>query len=252
MSIASSSLSLSPERRYRAIAVGMTASIALYLLTAIIAEPMRGLAATSSSSQVKVEFAGQISLTCDGDNDGTGNEASEILDIGTLSTTDDDTDTPAFSTSDSIPCHVFTNNAVGYTVSWQITTGSGGFNTGYLISQYEDVIVPIGTATAETTPIGWSVAASDARWGVSVSTDSGSDPLGFGTFAANDVYARIGTGSSRTFAETSAPSQNGSGDLYKIGVRIAVGSSKVQPAGTYYVGDLADANAGILFTAATQ
>ena len=242
---------LSLDRRWRALSVAASATVLLYLMGAFVAEPLRGLAATTSSSNVTVAFNGQISLECDGDGDATTNETPEVLDLSTLSSTN--SDTGVYADARAIYCWVSTNNSAGYTLAWNIDTGSGGTLTGHLVSQFEDNIEPIGAqGSAETTPIAWSVGAADSRWGVTVSTNSGSDPLGFGTNAANDVWARVSTGSSITFGETTAPSQIGDGDLYRIGVRVAVGGSKIQPSGTYYVGDIGDNASGIRFTSATK
>ena len=88
---------------------------------AFIAEPMRTLAATSSNVVVSLEVAGQSSILCSesvsittstgaipGQYHGTG---------GTFAT-----------------CRVATTNALGYTLRWNISTGSGGYGTGHLNS----------------------------------------------------------------------------------------------------------------------
>lgn len=54
--------------------------------------------------------------------------------LGTISTTGRVTGDGA--------CTVTTDNANGYALAWGVLTGSGGFNTGSLVSQYEETIHP--------------------------------------------------------------------------------------------------------------
>ena len=60
----------------------------------------------------------------------------------------------------TLTCTVITDSEGGYALGWRVDTGSGGQNTGYMISQFEDLIDPY-TPVVEDVPETWSVA-SDA------------------------------------------------------------------------------------------
>ena len=204
-------------------------------------------ATTSSVDTVDVQLAvnDALSLGCDGTDANTAFDATEPVSLGSL-TYSGDTGPPTYSSQDnSVWCYVKTNNPAGYTLGWHIASGSGGHFTGYLVSQFEDKIAPIGTGSGHSTAA-WSVAATDARWGARVSsTSSGSvtGPYDFGTDAFSEKWARVGTGSTVAIRRSIAVSQHGSGDLIKIGFRAQIGTAITQPAGTYKV--------TVIFTAAT-
>ncbi len=231
------------------IVVGSTVAAALYMCFVAIAEPLRGLAASSDSETaiVQVTLAAALSLSCDANNDdirGSG----ETLSLGTITYNGD---TGVYSDSRAVKCRVVTNNTTGYTLGWRVFTGSGGSKTGHLISQYEDVISAFGTGSASNYTKTWELnpaaTTNDSRWGGRVSsTSSGSDvtPMLWGTDAASERWARVKTGSTLTIRQSTAASQTGSGDLIKIGFRAQVGTTKVQPTGTYQT--------TVTFTAATQ
>jgi hypothetical protein len=66
----------------------------------------------------------------------------------------------------------------------------------------------------------------------------------WGTDASSEKWSRVKTGSTLTIRQSNSQTQQGSGDLIKIGFRAEVGSTKVQPTGTYQT--------TVTFTAATQ
>ncbi len=242
-------LPLSRTRQYRTLTVGVTAAVALYLGVAVVAEPFRGLAASSDSETavVSVILASAIGLNCDANGD-TYSGSGETLSLGTITYTGD---TGVYSNSRAVACRILTNSTTGYTLGWRVQTGSGGTKTGHLISQYNDLIQAFGTGSAANYTKAWELNptgnTNDSRWGGRVSsTSSGSDvaPMLWGTDAASEKWARVKTGSTLTIRQSTTNSQTGSGDLIRIGFRAAVGATKVQPTGTY--------RATVTFTAATQ
>jgi hypothetical protein len=239
--------SLSPERRIRVLTVGFAAAVSLFFLTVLVAEPMRGFAQDSETTVVSVTLASAIGLACDGNVDGTAG-SGETLNLGTITFTGD---TGAYDASRAARCHVKTNNTTGYTLGWRVATGSGGTQTGHLISQFEDIIQAFGTGSASNYTKTWELNpvanTNDSRWGGRVSsTSSGSDvaPMQWGTDASSEKWARVKTGSTLTIRQSTVPSQSGFGDLIRIGFRAQVGATKVQPTGTY--------KATVTFTAAAQ
>lgn len=240
-------MSLSSERRIRAITVGFTAVAGLYLMAAFIAEPMRGFASLSETAIVQVTVASAIGFSCDANGDNSRG-SGETLSLGTITFTGD---TGVYSDNRAVKCRVVTNNITGYTVGWRVVTGSGGTATGHLISQYEDVIPPFGTGSASNYTKTWELnpagTQNDARWGGRVSsTSSGSDvaPMLWGTDASSEKWARVKTGATLTIRQSTTASQSGSGDLIKIGFRAQIGTLKSQATGTYQT--------TVTFTAATQ
>lgn len=236
---------LSPERRVRVLTVGLAASVSLLLLTILVAEPMRTFA-DSEDVVVSVTLASAIGLSCDADNNNSRG-SGETLNLGTITYTGD---TGAYADSRAAKCRISTNSTSGYTLGWRVATGSGGFSTGHLINQFENIIAAFGTGSARNYTKTWELSSgttNDSRWGGRVSsTSSGSNlaPMDFGTDASSEKWARISTGSTVTIRTSNAQSQSGSGDLIKIGFRAQVGATKLQPSGTY--------KTTVTFTAATQ
>ena len=130
-------------------------------------------------------------------------------------------------------CTVITDNDGGYSLSWSVTTGSGGTSTGYMINPEEEVIAPL-TVAVPGTPETWSVASSDSRWGgrlSSVSTDTDSM---WGTDASSEKWLNVGTGSTTTVVERGTRTDvAGSEEILEY--RAEIGSAKVQAPGTYEV-----------------
>jgi hypothetical protein len=227
---------LTAERRIRVFTVGVSASVALYVLWMVIGEPMQLLAATATDDvEVQLTVNEATSLGCEGTDANTVFDTFEPVSLGSI-TYSGDTGAPTYATMDkSAWCYAKTNNNGGYTLGWHIASGSGGFYTGYLISQFEDKIAPFGAGSGNSTAT-WSVNANDARWGGRVSsTSSGSQtgPYQFGTDGGGEKWARVKTGSTVAIRRSSSAAQHGSGDLIKVGFRAQVGTSLSQPAGLY-------------------
>jgi hypothetical protein len=238
---------LSPERRIRAVTVGITAAAGLYLLAAFVAEPMRGFASPTETAIVQLTVASAIGLACDANGDNIRG-SGETLSLGTITFTGD---TGVYSDNRAVKCRIVTNNITGYTLGWRVVSGSGGTATGYLISQFEDTIAPFGTGSASNYTKAWELNPSgnqnDSRWGGRVSsTSSGSDvaPMQWGTDGVSEKWARVKTGATLTIRQSTTQAQSGSGDLIKIGFRAQIGTLKSQPTGTYQT--------TVTFTAATQ
>lgn len=234
---------LSPHRRIRVLTVGLSATVGLYLLAAVVAEPMRGFASSTETAIVQVSVAAGIGLSCDANNDDVAG-SGETLSIGTITFTGD---TGAYADARAVKCHVVTNNITGYTLSWRVLSGSGGSFTGHLVSQFEDVIQAFGTGSSNNYTKAWSVATNDSRWGGRVSSTSSGSNVGnmdWGTDASSEKWSRVKTGSTLPIRQSTAASQGGRGDLIKVGFRAEIGSLKSQETGTYQT--------TVTFTAATQ
>lgn len=126
-------------------------------------------------------------------------------------------------------CVVTTDNEAGYSLVWQITTGSGGTNTGYLIS-HRDIIAPLHPTVAGT-PQTWSVASNDARWGGRLSSRSDDIDSKWGTDGSSDKWLNVGTGSYTVVSRSSRTATTGSTEIVQY--RTEIGATKSQPNGTY-------------------
>lgn len=186
-----------------------------YFLSDSIGEPIVGYGATSNyilnSGYRQPSAAETLSITC-----------SSTANIGSVAGTGQKTG--------SGTCIVSTDAYNGYNLGWSVPTGSGGTNTGYLISQYNDTIAPF-TPVVTNVPETWSVLASDAEWGGrvrSMSTDSAPE---WGTDAVSEKWLNIATSNRSIVVRTSATPLAGSTEI--IHFRSEVGSSKLQPTGLY-------------------
>ena len=237
-------LHLSPERRMRVFTVGFTAVVALYAFMAFALEPIRGYAETDNIV-VSAVVASTFSMTC----------ADGVAAIGTLTA-----GTPASATES---CTLATNNATGYTVAWQVTTGTGTAGsrsgTGHLNNGDGDRFRAIhlndtdtpnqGGSGYTTTVIGTLVAdgANDERWGgrVTTSITGASRILDFAadTDWTTKKFTNVATGSTVTVASRSVESASG-GDTIPFEFVAKLGTAKFQPTGTY--------KATVVVTTATQ
>lgn len=244
-----------PEYRVRALSLGLTASVALYFLIAMVAEPMRAFGATSDSESatVQITLGASIGLNCDADGGGPG--SGETLSLTGFS---DSGDTGELNGSvsvgtNAVNCNVRTNNTAGYTLAWQATSGSGGANTGYMINQFEDLLHPFrytAGSDAYATPTAWdssAVPSTVSAWGGRLAQSSSGHtaaPITWGNDAASsEKWMAVSTGSTTTIARENNETQETGSNNY-IGFRVEVGSNKIQPTGTY--------KATVTFTAATQ
>lgn len=130
----------------------------------------------------------------------------------------------------SANCTVITDADAGYSLAWVVRTGSGGTNTGYLISELEHVIAPF-TPTVAGTPQTWSVVANDARWGGRLSSTSTDTDNKWGVDNSTDKWLNVGTGSYTIVTRSSRTSVSGSTEILQF--RAEIGAQKIQPPGTY-------------------
>lgn len=236
---------ISAERASRALSVGAAATVALYLVAVLVAEPLRSFAASDTDGKVSVTVTATASTLECNDADGDSNSDNENLRLHSSGITQGG-DTGTVSTARDIHCTVTSNNSSGYTLSWQVTTGSGGTSTGYMISQNEDTIAPFrynNSNDAQTTPVAWSIDATDSEWGARLadasakrSEDHASVDINDSAWSTdgNDKWARVASGTSVAFASSTSDSAQ-AGDVHLINFRAAIGASKVQPTGTYEV-----------------
>lgn len=187
----------------------------LYLLSDSIGEPVVGFGASDdyilNSGYRQPSAAEFLSLAC-----------SSSADIGSVAGTGVKTG--------SGTCVVYTDAYNGYNLGWSVRSGSGGTNTGYLISQYNDTIAPFTPATGNV-PETWSVAASDAEWGGrvrSVSTDAAAE---WGTDGGSEKWLNIATVNRTIVSRQSATPLSGSTEIIQF--RAEVGSSAFKPTGIY-------------------
>lgn len=171
----------------------------------------------AASSDMGIQFfVSNTSVSC-----------TSSLNLGTITVTGD---TGGYTSSKAVTCLVSTSDPDGYTLSWQVRTGSGGTSTGRLISTLEDVIEPYAPAVSGT-PETWTIPASTSAWGGRLSSDSTIvNTATWGTDGATEKWLNVGTGS-YVVAQTS--SQTSGTDTEKIGFRAQIGASKEQPIGTY-------------------
>ncbi len=139
-------------------------------------------------------------------------------------------DTGAYDVSRSATCTIYALNPAGYTLSWQVRSGSGGTATGKLISQAGhriDPYVPVASNIPET----WTVASGSGAWGGRLSSDSTTVDASFwGTDGVNEKWLNVGTGSlviAQRHSSTSGP------DIERIGFRVDIEPPLALDAGIY-------------------
>lgn len=151
-----------------------------------------------------------IAMTCDG-----------TADLGSI--------TLSGLAEGTVTCTVTTDADAGYALAWNVATGSGGTNTGYLINEREDVITPF-TPAIEGTPEPWFVAVDDARWGGRLSSDSTDTDAQWGVDDASENWLNVGTGS-YTVVSRSSRTDPSSSEILEF--RAEIGAQKIQPEGVY-------------------
>jgi Concanavalin A-like lectin/glucanases superfamily len=127
-------------------------------------------------------------------------------------------------------CTVYTDAFNGYQLRWSVPTGSGGTNTGKLISQYNDTIGQFTPAVANV-PETWSVTTTDAEWGARVRSISTDTAVEWGTDNVTDKWLNISTTGRTIISRTYATPPAGSVEIVQY--RAEIGSSVLQPNGTY-------------------
>lgn len=230
-------LSLPLHRRTRVWTVGISAVFVLYGLAMVIAEPLRGFAATSQSTTVvSLTVAATISNSC-----------TATLNIGTITGTGDSaTSGNWYGDGDYTRCIIITNNSTGYTFGWLVSTGTGaagartgtGHMNGFVAGNR---IAPFKPTTAST-PITFTVSSTDARWAGRLSSSGSSTNTGAGmhwgadSLAGTDRWLNVATGSTVNIAKRNTQTYQYSGsDAEVVGFRAKIGASYLQPTDTYKV-----------------
>lgn len=130
----------------------------------------------------------------------------------------------------SVTCNIFTDNPAGYSLFWKadtvemISTG----NPSDKISAYSPAVVD--------TPETWSIATNVSEWGGHIGSASTTVDTNF--WGTSDTYLAgkwldIKTTDFQVVERTSKTSVSGDDEIIWFGAE--VGSTKVQPAGTYVV-----------------
>ncbi len=238
----------SRQRSERAVSLGLVATIALYLLVILVAEPLRALGAVNADTVVQFVVTGSLTLDCSstsslGSAAGNGTSGSG-----------------AFATAYCIPS---TNNSLGYTLSWIIQTGSGApaihqncnstapcYGTGHLLSNnmtggYPDSIQSMrlrvgGDTYWDTRPRLLTNATvpsgSGSRWGArlrDISTTPGGGSINWGPDTdEQETYLHVNTGSTVNIAKRTSPT-TGFGDQQFLIFKVVIPSGAFQPTGTY-------------------
>jgi len=230
---------LLPGRGLRVVTVGIAATVALYAMVLVLAEPFRGMAADSSSNTaVTLTVAAAISNSC-----------TSSVSMGTITGTGD-SDSGGFNAAHAATCTISTNNYTGYSLGWRVTTGTGAAGartqTGHL-NGYKTTsnVIRAYTPAVAGTPETLSVGASDSRWAARLSSTSTTPggAISWGSDGASDTWLNVATGSVVTISNRSTATSF-AGDTQLIGFRAIIGSSKIQPTDTY--------KAIVVFTATTN
>ncbi len=129
-------------------------------------------------------------------------------------------------------CTVITDAEAGYGLTWRVATGSGGTATGYMINENEQTIAPFSPAVIGT-PETWTIASSTSEWGARLRSASTDTDIKWGTDGASEKWLNVGTGSYTVVSRASRTSVSGSSQVFQF--RAEVGSTKVQPPGSYNV-----------------
>jgi hypothetical protein len=232
---------LSAERRTRVLTVGIAATVSLYALVLVCAEPLRSFAASSSSDvAVSLIVANSISNSC-----------TSPVSLGTITRTGDTSvnvcAATGYCSTNKTVCTVVTNNSTGYALSWLVSTGTGSAGartgTGWLngFASTANRIAPLGTGstTMNKQPIAMVAGAgtvnNDARWAArlsSTSTTVGGAGIGWGTDGTSDTWLRVATGSAVNIANR-ATQTSGGGDTENIGFRAIIHGTAIIPTDTY-------------------
>lgn len=240
---------LSADRRVRALSVGLSATLALYALVIFVAEPLKTLGATTADTVVQFTVTSALSVTCSGTSTLGSAAGNGTAGTGALAT--------AY-------CQPVTNNALGYTLSWIVQTGSGVspsvnsgcnsvttcYGTGHLLSNnvtsgYPDLIKSMRIRSTggdtywetrarrfdETT----TLTGSGSRWGArlrAISTTPAGGSVTWGSDGATEGFLAVATGSSVNIAKRTTET-SATGDLQHLLFKVVIPSGAFQPTGTY-------------------
>jgi len=175
-----------------------------------------GASANDTVSPVQLSVSATLSISCD-----ASVSMNAISGYGQSAST----------SQNEVTCNVRTNNSSGYKMEWQssaATMTSGG-----------DTIGAYTPAIVGTTEL-WSVSSADSEWGAKLSSGSeiygASEQSAWGTgdTYASDKWLNVNNTAAYQFFSRSVESSS-DGDDQKIRFGAEVGSSKLQPSGTYSV-----------------
>jgi hypothetical protein len=235
---------LSRERSIRILTVGFAATVSLYIGILAFAEPLRSLAASSPQTiGVALTVAADVSLSCTP----TSVTLGTIIRTGDSSTNSGGCGALGYCANRATACTVQTNDTLGYTLSWQVQTGTGAAGsrtgTGYLnaFASLTNRIAPLGTGstTMSNQPIAMLAAAgtvnNDARWAgrlSSTSTTAGGAGQSWGADGTTDKWLRVATGSAVNIANR-ATQTSVAGDTENVGFRAILHGTVIVPSDTY-------------------
>lgn len=119
---------------------------------------------------------------------------------------------------------VITDAAAGYSLAWQASSAT-------MISGSDSVAA--FTPSTPNVPDTWSVAATDSEWGSRVRSSSTDTAAEWGTDNSTDKWLNVATSSRTIVTRSSRTTVAGSSEILQF--RAEIGSSKIQPNGTYTV-----------------
>jgi hypothetical protein len=146
------------------------------------------------------------------------------LDLGTV--------TIGSSVMGEATCTIQTDSDVGYTLHWRIPSGSGGTNTGSLISQFNTIIPPLSPSVPSTPETFTSVSSSDARFAGRISSASTDTMEEWGIDGMTEKWLNIHPDGRSIVTRTSQT--EGAGSVQKMQVKVIVGSTNNTTAGLYH------------------
>jgi hypothetical protein len=235
----------SAECQRKALVLGLTLAISLYLGLVLIAEPVGGLlvraASSTGSTVVSMRIVGTTAITCSDSvsiTTSTGATAGQYHGTG----------------GTYARCLVVTSNAQGYTLRWLITTGSGGYGTGHLNNMSTtggepDKILGYKPATAGTPETFAAPNTANpnttSRWAARIKSSS-TTPGGvagkdWGTDGSTEKWLNVGTGAQVSLVKRNSVT-SGSGDVEYIQFKAYIGANSAQPSGVYRTTVLITAN----------
>ncbi len=187
-----------------------------YQLNDTIGDPLAGESETSNyvlqSGYRNNSIDPSIAVSC-----------ASTLDLGTVAA--------GQSVSAEASCIIHTDSDTGYTLKWRIPFGSGGTNTGSLISQSNNIIEPLNPSVSDTPEVFTSVSPEDARFAARVSSASTDTAEEWGIDSMTEKWLNIGLSGRSIVTRTNQTDTEGSNQ--KIQVKVIVGSTNNIPAGAY-------------------
>lgn len=138
------------------------------------------------------------------------------IDIGTITGTGQRSGSGTFV--------VTTDAAAGYSLAWQASAAA--------MTSGSDSVAAF-TPSSANVPDTWAVASTDSEWGGRVRSSSTDTAVEWGTDNSSDKWLNVATSSRTIVTRSSRTSVNGSDEILQF--RAEIGSSKIQPTGTYTV-----------------